>query len=75
MALIQTDTTVLDDNDNPVLANKRDAIMIRLLDECLRTLSAQGCQKLFIDAVKGGEEGFQSLGENYCLPHTQALCS
>ncbi|KAK3377997.1 hypothetical protein B0H63DRAFT_397624 [Podospora didyma] len=42
--------------------NKRDAIMIRLLDSCIRILSGQGMTKLFIDGIKGGDEGFQSMG-------------
>jgi hypothetical protein len=47
----------------PNTANKRDAVMIRLLDSCIRLVKEQGMTKLFIDAVKGGEEGFQSMGE------------
>jgi hypothetical protein len=49
----------------PTIANKRDSIMIRLLDSCIRTLAEQGMNKLLIDAVKGGDEGFQSMGECY----------
>jgi hypothetical protein len=37
--------------------------MIRLLDSCIRLLKEQGMTKLFIDAVRGGDEGFQSMGE------------
>lgn len=37
--------------------------MIRLLDSCIRILAGQGMNKLFIDAAKGGDEGFQSMGE------------
>lgn len=47
----------------PSIANKRDAVMIRLLDSCIRALAEQGMNKLLIDAVKGGDEGFQSMGE------------
>ncbi|KAK3944127.1 hypothetical protein QBC46DRAFT_375432 [Diplogelasinospora grovesii] len=36
--------------------------MIRLLDQCIHVLKEQGMKRLFIDAVKGGEEGFQSMG-------------
>lgn len=39
--------------------------MIRLLDSCIRILSEQGMRKLFIDAVKGGDEGFQSMGKPF----------
>jgi hypothetical protein len=38
--------------------------MIRLLDKCIRILASQGKRKLFIDAVKGGDEGFQSMGKH-----------
>lgn len=46
--------------------------MIRLLDSCIRVLAEQGMNKLIIDAVKGGDEGFQSMGE--LCPKTQ-LCN
>ena len=36
--------------------------MIRLLDACVRALREQGMRKMFIDAMKGGQEGFQSIG-------------
>ncbi|KAK3326278.1 hypothetical protein B0H66DRAFT_472711 [Apodospora peruviana] len=49
-------------DDQPYMAKRRDAVMIRLLDSCIRLLSEQGMRKLFIDAVKGGDEGFQALG-------------
>jgi len=39
--------------------------MIRLLDSCIRLLADQGMNKLLVDAVRGGDEGFQSMGE--CL--------
>lgn len=38
--------------------------MIRLLDTCIRRLAEQGMNKLFIDGVKGGDDGFQSMGES-----------
>ncbi|OIW29533.1 hypothetical protein CONLIGDRAFT_332240 [Coniochaeta ligniaria NRRL 30616] len=47
---------------SPSLSYERDAIMIRLLDECIRTLSEQGMQRLFVDAIRGGDQGFQSTG-------------
>jgi hypothetical protein len=37
--------------------------MIRLLDSCIRLLADQGMTSLLIDAIKGGVEGFQSMGE------------
>ncbi|KAK4127601.1 hypothetical protein N657DRAFT_564614 [Parathielavia appendiculata] len=46
----------------PNTAKKRDAVLIRLLNSCIRRLREQGMTKLFIDAVKGGDEGFQSMG-------------
>jgi hypothetical protein len=52
---------------NPALSNKRDAIMIRLLDECIRMLSEQGILRLFVDAIRGGDERFQSTGQEPLL--------
>ncbi|KAM7186938.1 hypothetical protein V8F33_011545 [Rhypophila sp. PSN 637] len=49
-------------DDEPDIASKRDTIMIRLLDSCIRLLLEHGMRRMFIDAVKGGEEGFQSMG-------------
>jgi len=37
--------------------------MIRLLDSSIRILSEHGMKGMFIDAVKGGDEGFLSMGE------------
>ncbi len=37
--------------------------MIRLLDACVKSLLDQGMRKMFLDAMKGGYEGFQSLGK------------
>lgn len=50
-------------DEEPNIANRRDTIMIRLLDSSIRILSEQGMKGMFIDAVKGGDEGFQSMGE------------
>lgn len=47
--------------------------MIRLLDSCIRVLAEQGMKKLVIDAVKGGDEGFQSMGKR-CLNLKLRLC-
>ncbi|KAL2257627.1 hypothetical protein VTK26DRAFT_9379 [Humicola hyalothermophila] len=46
----------------PNIANKRDTVMIRLLDACIRVLAEQGTNSMFIDAARGGDEGFQSMG-------------
>lgn len=37
--------------------------MIRLLDACVTILKEQGMRRVFLDAVKGGYEGFQSMGK------------
>lgn len=36
--------------------------MVRLLDACVQTLSQQGKRKMYIDAVRWGDAGFQSMG-------------
>lgn len=36
--------------------------MVRLLDACVQTLRQQGKNRMYIDAVKGGDAGFQSIG-------------
>lgn len=43
----------------------RDSIMVRLLDACVQALQYQGMSKMYIDAVKGGEAGFQSIGLSF----------
>ncbi|KAL2024963.1 hypothetical protein VTK56DRAFT_3662 [Thermocarpiscus australiensis] len=40
----------------------RDSVMIRLLDTCIRALKDAETNKLFIDGVKGGDDGFLELG-------------
>ncbi|KAK4152642.1 hypothetical protein C8A00DRAFT_34673 [Chaetomidium leptoderma] len=55
-------TCICVSDEVPNTANKRDAVMIRLLDSCIHRLADQGMNKLLIDAVKGGDEGFQSMG-------------
>ncbi|KAK3399072.1 hypothetical protein B0T20DRAFT_190440 [Sordaria brevicollis] len=49
-------------DQNPSVAKGRDAIMLRLLDSCVHKFSDLGLKKMFIDAMKGGDEGFQSMG-------------
>lgn len=53
---------------NRSVAKGRDAIMLRLLDSCVRKFDKQGLKKLFIDGMKGGDEGFQSMGQLETLP-------
>lgn len=36
--------------------------MVRLLNACVQALRQQGKNRMYIDAVKGGEAGFQSIG-------------
>lgn len=45
------------------MVNSRDSVMIRLLDTCVKLLAEQGMRQLFIDGMKGGDDGFQSLGK------------
>lgn len=44
------------------VASRRDAVMVRLLDTCIRLLADQGMEKLFVDAIQGGDEGLRSMG-------------
>src|SRR5262245_58737040 len=43
--------------------NSRNSIMIRLMDACIRLLKDKGMNQLFIDGVKGGDVGFQTIGK------------
>ncbi|KAH9909769.1 hypothetical protein F4778DRAFT_767791 [Xylariomycetidae sp. FL2044] len=49
-------------DQNPAISSSKDTIMIRLLDKCVSTLEGRGMQHVFLDAIKGGYEGFQSMG-------------
>ncbi|KAI1814777.1 hypothetical protein GGS20DRAFT_383494 [Poronia punctata] len=49
-------------DDNGTLKSSRDTVMIRLLDACITALREQGMQRIYLDAIKGGDEGFQSMG-------------
>ncbi|ROV87503.1 hypothetical protein VMCG_10500 [Cytospora schulzeri] len=40
----------------------RNAVMARLLDACVQVLRQQGMNRMYIDAVRGGDAGFQSIG-------------
>lgn len=44
--------------------------MIRLLDACVQALQQQGMNKMFVDAVKGDHEGYQSIGRYRPLTET-----
>ena len=46
------------DND----PSKYDSIMVRLLDACIQGLRQRGMGRMYIDAKKGGDAGFQSMG-------------
>lgn len=43
-------------------SSNRDAIMVRLLDACVQALRQQRMNRMYVDAAKGGEAGFQSIG-------------
>ncbi|KAI0457874.1 hypothetical protein F5B21DRAFT_54500 [Xylaria acuta] len=49
-------------DDNGAMTSSKDTIMIRLLDACITVLRDQGMQRVYLDAIKGGDEGFQSMG-------------
>lgn len=36
--------------------------MVRLLNACVQVLRQQNMNRMYIDAVRGGEAGFQSIG-------------
>ncbi|KAI1075279.1 hypothetical protein F5B20DRAFT_394650 [Whalleya microplaca] len=50
-------------DENPAMTSSRDTVMIRLLDACVTVLKKQGMKRVFLDAVRGGYEGFQSIGK------------
>ncbi|ROV87983.1 hypothetical protein VPNG_10337 [Cytospora leucostoma] len=52
-------TYLLRAEDDPAT---RDSVMVRLLDACVKVLRQQGMNRMYIDAVKGGEAGFQAIG-------------
>lgn len=47
------------------MTTSKDTVMIRLLDACVTVLREQGMNRVFLDAVRGGYEGFQSMGKHY----------
>ena len=50
-------------DDELAMTNSKDTVMIRLLDACVTVLKGQGVSQLFLDGIKGGHDGFLSLGE------------
>ncbi|KAK7751286.1 hypothetical protein SLS62_006832 [Diatrype stigma] len=57
-------------DDDLIMTNSKDTVMIRLLDACVSVLKKQGMGQLFLDGVKGGHDGFLSIGES-CLYFTE----
>jgi hypothetical protein len=55
-----TDTNMTE--PGPSLPYKHDYIMTRLLNVSVRILSERGMQSMFVDAIRGGDEGFSSTG-------------
>ncbi|KAI1823350.1 hypothetical protein F4861DRAFT_540105 [Xylaria intraflava] len=49
-------------DDSSTMTSSKDTVMIRLLDACITALRNQRMQHVYLDAIKGGDEGFQSLG-------------
>ncbi|KAI1117323.1 hypothetical protein F5Y14DRAFT_439427 [Nemania sp. NC0429] len=49
-------------DNNGAMTSSKDTVMIRLLDACIAVLRNQGMQRIYLDAIKGGDEGFQSMG-------------
>ncbi|KAH7303594.1 hypothetical protein B0I35DRAFT_364657 [Stachybotrys elegans] len=49
-------------DDDPLMVNRRDTVMVRLLHSCSKLLSEKGMVGMFIDGVKQGNTGFESLG-------------
>ena len=50
-------------DDDPERVNRRDTVMVRLLHGCYKLLGEKGMKGMFIDGVKMGDNGFESLGE------------
>ncbi|KAI0398200.1 hypothetical protein F5Y17DRAFT_145415 [Xylariaceae sp. FL0594] len=49
-------------DDTGTMKSSKNTVMIRLLDACITALRKKGMQRIYLDAVRGGEEGFQSMG-------------
>lgn len=46
--------------------------MFRLLNTCIRSLDVHGMQRVFLDGMRGGHEGFESIGES-CEPKRSTM--
>lgn len=46
--------------------------MFRLLNTCIRSLDVHGMRRVFLDGMKGGQEGFQSTGGS-CEPRRPSV--
>ncbi|KAJ2987733.1 hypothetical protein NUW58_g4340 [Xylaria curta] len=49
-------------DDTGAMISSKDTVMIRLLDTCITVLRERGMQRVYLDAIRGGDEGFQSMG-------------
>lgn len=50
--------------DHPAVQRHRNSVMIRLLGTCIEQLGSYGMQEVFLDGIKGGDQGFEDLGES-----------
>jgi len=46
-----------------ILANENSAVVVGLLDACVKNLQNQGMKKLFIDGVAGELDSLKQLGK------------
>ena len=46
------------------LVSRRDAVLVGLLNACVKKLQNEGMSKIFLDGVSGGVDGFKLLGEH-----------
>lgn len=51
--------------------NTRDMVILRLINFSVHILESQGVKKMFLDGARGGEEGFQSVGELHTWRRTR----
>jgi ribosomal protein S18 acetylase RimI-like enzyme len=49
-------------DNNTLMKNSKDTVMIGLLDTCVTLLKEQGMNRVFLDGVRGGHEGFRAIG-------------
>ncbi|KAF3021519.1 hypothetical protein E8E14_012171 [Neopestalotiopsis sp. 37M] len=55
-------TCICISEDNPAVQRYRNSIMIRLLGTCIEQLDSYGMQEVFLDGMRGGDQGFEDLG-------------